>query len=83
MADIWVNFADGRVATVRLDESARVQDIAQRAGVVLHQRACRIAVVMQGGTDPLAHEVRLCDIVAGESPSDLRPTRFFKKLRIH
>jgi hypothetical protein len=63
MADIWVNFADGRVATVRLHESARVQDIAERAGVVLHQRACRIAIVMEGGTDPLAHEARLCDIV--------------------
>ena len=61
-ADLWLNLADGRVASVRLNGSVRVQDIAERAGVALHQRPCRIAVVNEGGTEPLAHEVRLCDI---------------------
>ena len=67
MHEISVYFADGRVVAMRPTTCATVQAIAERAGEVLQHPARRIAIVSKGGTDPLAHEIRLRDIVPSPS----------------
>lgn len=67
MGEISVHFVDGRVVAMRPTTCATVQAIAERAGEVLQHPAHRIAIVSKGGTDPLAHETRLRDIVPSPS----------------